>query len=1054
MELKVLAPLVMGIGAMFAIGASTTSGDSPPAQSAATDASLAYYAELVKETELRRRVNVLYPNPQSIFDGIQVGYVSVRRGNLTFRRRDIVAGPRGLTHFSRVYDSRSNHGRDFGPGWRLSLAEELTLVDGDLVYTDGSGARHSFKLTSSNQRSRHRESLLSGQQVQINPGGTHVMPLSYAASGTYTADPATPQHAATTIEVLGPLAVLRDGQATRIFEQGAAGAHGAYLLSSITSGNNETVALSYRNGRIRTISDAAGVVFSVTRSHSGRIVSVQDRWGREVHYGYDASGRLQETQDIAGHTWRYEYTPHGWLTRAIGPNNRDILRIRYDGAGRVEESLSGRQYSFTYAQGETIVAEGTGHSHVFGQNATGITDRFDSTNGGWWQLKLDERNRVVEAHSASGAYQYAYGREGRIRRVVEQLPEGLNNREFQYDANGRITGTYSQDGAFTTVDYSGRLTRIGGAENPLEFDVTESGRIGHVRQNSVSIEAQYDGEGNLASLGNDANAVEFGRDSMGRLSDVRYANGEVNRYGYDDLGNRAWVDFGMGGAVRYMHDPSGNIVEVVVTEISGEQKRQVVQIGDMNRVESIDYEGAGTLGIGYDRMGRAVSFEMGDEAVSVEYEGPDRIARIVSTINGATWSPNDDGESGPSERTVMDARLEVIQSDSLGASHPDYGIVGFDDVTFGMTAVDPMELSVPGLRQARQLLRVAEPLFADDEYGPMMDFEKPSNPVFQPLEYRSTNCCIGGPSTAPRAISPGGGASRPGSRGSHSSYCTPTDSSPSLSIITKPKIWHIDNNLKMPNIQFIARLDNVDDSVLKPRFFWTLEMEFDHESRTFEHRRAGVTTIPRWSPNWGRLLAGANDMTLTVIAKIGNLTLTASEDGYEIHGENPTQEQIFGIATRLEHKAVCWQESTHRQFEDTRYTGIDIPLWGKPDGWGLMQLEISNPDKTWGEDEVWNWRDNLSEGVQYLGEIYAQAKGYLDEHHRLASESIETADDWPSNPADDENNVWDDTFARYLTGRTTYSRNGNKGQKNCQANSAGCNYATAVRGHMNNTPWE
>ena len=151
---------------------------------------------------------------------------------------------------------------------------------------------------------------------------------------------------------------------------------------------------------------------------------------------------------------------------------------------------------------------------------------------------------------------------------------------------------------------------------------------------------------------------------------------------------------------------------------------------------------------------------------------------------------------------------------------------------------------------------------------------------------------------------------------------------------------------------------------------------------------------------------------------------------------------------------MCWQESTHRQFEDTRYTGIDIPLWGKPDGWGLMQLEINNPDKTWGEDEVWNWRDNLSEGVQYLGEIYAQANGYLDEHYRLASESIETTDDWPSNPADDANNIWDDTFARYNTGRTIYSRNGNKGQRNCQANSAGCNYATAVRGHMNNTPWE
>ncbi len=36
---------------------------------------------------------------------------------------------------------------------------------------------------------------------------------------------------------------------------------------------------------------------------------------------------------------------------------------------------------------------------------------------------------------------------------------------------------------------------------------------------------------------------------------------------------------------------------------------------------------------------------------------------------------------------------------------------------------------------------MAGPLFADGSAG-MSDFEKPSNPVFQPPEYRSTNCCM------------------------------------------------------------------------------------------------------------------------------------------------------------------------------------------------------------------------------------------------------------------------------------------------------------------------
>lgn len=41
---------------------------------------------LVEELELRRRVNVLFPNPQSFFDGFQVGLVNVGSGNLTFLR--------------------------------------------------------------------------------------------------------------------------------------------------------------------------------------------------------------------------------------------------------------------------------------------------------------------------------------------------------------------------------------------------------------------------------------------------------------------------------------------------------------------------------------------------------------------------------------------------------------------------------------------------------------------------------------------------------------------------------------------------------------------------------------------------------------------------------------------------------------------------------------------------------------------------------------------------------------------------------------------------------
>lgn len=139
--------------------------------------SLAHYAALVAEFDLRRRLNVLHPNPQSIFDGLHVGHVNVGAGNLTFRRRDIVARADGPVVFARVYDSRIKANADLGPGWRLSLAEELRL-DGDrAIYTDRAGARHGFK----------------------------------KQGGAYVPDPPTPRHAATTLTVTGKKAVRTAG---------------------------------------------------------------------------------------------------------------------------------------------------------------------------------------------------------------------------------------------------------------------------------------------------------------------------------------------------------------------------------------------------------------------------------------------------------------------------------------------------------------------------------------------------------------------------------------------------------------------------------------------------------------------------------------------------------------------------------------------------------------------------------------------------------------------------------------------------------------------------
>ena len=880
----------------------------------------------------------------------------------------------------------------------------------------------------------------------MDADGSRVRPSSSIASGTYAAYPETPQHAATAIEIAGPLAVLRNGQVTHVFERNRSD-RPVYVLRSITS-NGETLALSYWNGLIREVSDSAGVVFSITRDGRGRIVSVQDRWGRSVHYGYGASGRLTETLDMAGNVWAYEYGSHGRLTRAIGPNGKDILRMDYDAFGRVIQSHGGREYSYTYGPDETVIKEGIGHVHVFGHNAAGVTNRFDSTNGVWWHLALDERNRVTAIQSSKGEYRYGYGSQGEITNAIETTPNGIESRKYQHDDTGRIASVHSQDGAFTMVNYAGGITTINGPEAQFAFEVSSSGQIAQVEQDDTFIRADYDAEGHLAALRSGTRTVEFNHDFMGRVLDIQYANGEVNQYSYDALGNRSSIDFGSGGAVRYSHDPAGNIVEVVVTERDGEEKRQFVQIGDMNRVENIAYEGMGALDIAYDEIGRAISFDVGADVISVEYAGPDRIGRIVSRATGATWSPNDDGASNQDPQSVMDARLEVLQNDSPGTTHPDYGIVAFDDISFAVDARDPLGLGVPGLSEARQVIAVAEPLFSSNEHGAVMDFEKPSNAVFQPLEYRSTNCCICiiiFPQSVPR--------NHDETEGGVVCICAPDPSPPpSISIVTPSRTWYIDNDMNMPNIQFVAHLANIDDGS-NATFWWALEMIFDkRNAKTYTHTRYGATTIPRWSPAWVGLLAGANKMTVSVTAFVGNSTLTATRSGYQIHGENPTKNQIFGLASQAEYKAICWQESWHKQYgesyRDTPYVGVELPLFGAPDGWGLM-----HEDPLPSERHLWDWRENLSDGIDHLENTsYSEAITYLTTWYDR-DEADATKPDWTWNPHEDTLEVWNDAFARYNTGNTIFSINGNGGNRDCSLNQQGCNYSNAVRGYISSKPW-
>lgn len=127
-----------------------------------------------------------------------------------------------------------------------------------------------------------------------------------------------------------------------------------------------------------------------------------------------------------------------------------------------------------------------------------------------------------------------------------------------------------------------------------------------------------------------------------------------------------------------------------------------------------------------------------------------------------------------------------------------------------------------------------------------------------------------------------------------------------------------------------------------------------------------------------------------------------------------------------------------RQFDNEGW-----PLWGTPDGWGLMMRDPP-PDERY----LWDWRYNLTGGVGYLDLCHQQAQVYLNYWHDQAPGA------WNWNPHNDHPEwVWDEGFARYNTGDPIYSPNGNNGNRNCGSNQDGCNYANIIDGHIAVQPW-
>ena len=667
------------------------------------DTDLLGYVELVEELNLRKRVNVLFKNSQSIFDGFQIGFVNVSSGNLTFSRRDLVVPNCGIFQLNRTYDSRNMHNLDFGPGWRLSINEEIVKVKGVPWYIDQTGTIRKLQ--------------------QIDDG-----------SFTYNEDPKIGQINLTLSDNQATL-TRKDGS-TRIFMR--ISSKDRFQLTSIQRHHCDQLHFKYHRGKISEVQSQNGILFSIKRNKLGRIIEARDSFNRIIEYQYDYKGQLTSVIDLVGNQWRYKYDEMGKLIEAIAPNGEEYLSVDFDLHGRVSRTASGQTFNYLYKEEVTFVYNENTQWFKFTQNKEGATIGFDSSSSINWNLELDHENRIRSMTYNSNTYLFKYNENGLIYTITQKDTTNQNVSTFSYDKQNRIKGIYRNSEDWLDVHHGVNEIQLFGPNINLYIE-HNTGQIYTINNGSHQISVQRDPNNDITMIRNNYNTVRFTRDPLQRITSTNFNGKHTSHYFYNLLGNRHMLDIGQFGYVEYLHDSSGNIVKTHVVNQHRQSLVQKLDIGKMNRVKQIVFEGSDTISIIYNKSGQPVQFVSKFDTVIAKYHGSGRLKSLRSTHSDTLVSFSDSPSKSARQRTLL---RNVLMQDSTQFLQAGHNLVVFDELSFEPTILKN-ELLIGGLvRQAIALIEVSDSLAKENLEDSILEFDKPSNPVFQPTEYRSTNCCI------------------------------------------------------------------------------------------------------------------------------------------------------------------------------------------------------------------------------------------------------------------------------------------------------------------------
>lgn len=677
-------------------------------------------AKFIGELSSRRRVNTVFDSVYPALAGISIAHVNTFDRSLTFVRRDLVVEGNLPIVVSRNYDSTRQSG-DFGPGWTLNLAEKLELTGPNtFIWQDGNGFQSKL--------------VRSGSLLEFSvPRPSSVLRIEAVSRTQF-------------------LVTYKDSRYKRFVLIGD-----DFFLSEMGDRFGNKITLSYDGARLVRANTSEGRFVEFIRNNAGRITSVRDDQGRRVSYLYE-SDLLTHVDDLGLSRWTYSYASPGLLSELRAPSSTAQISASYSPSGDViSVTTGGAQYRFEYDGLTTRVERPVGSVEI--EHATSgfpIRVFVDSTLAS--KIRYDKKNRVTHASDGSGnRFRFRYSADGNLRRMTVNKSGSKTVYKYRYVESRLIAIEDSLGNILAALQYDngGNLVSRADRNSASRYTYDDRGRFTSADFLGEHVALEYGRGGEIRDLVTRDRHVRFDYTPTGRTSRVMYEDGTFVGYAYDTLGLRQRTTYSEGASVEYLYDETGNLANHITTAEDGLESTQTIVVDDANKVTRIinDDDPRRSPRIQYDEQGNPSRVVWNkDRSISYGYDQEGRLSSVA--YKDGTEFSYEYHEGTADLRDRYDQQTPQVRSSSRVSNLlPRIEVYG--------VRTQPVRLGVVGLNRRTlrpQLTHEYGAPLGDEAIqvflqrngfasligapGTRIDFDKPSNSVFLPPEYVSTNCYV------------------------------------------------------------------------------------------------------------------------------------------------------------------------------------------------------------------------------------------------------------------------------------------------------------------------